>query len=107
MSFPEKPSICQVLSLKDYLVRTAPLCTDDAKYMFIQLRKPYKCVSSQTLARFIVQLMTDAGVNTDIFKQHSTHSTLAAWIGKTITRSMAQICKNGSWLSNSTNFRIF
>ena len=78
MSFPEKPSICPVLSLKDYLVRTAPLCTVDAKNMFIQLRKPYKSVSSQTLARWIMSIMADTGVDTTMFRQHSTCSASAA-----------------------------
>ena len=40
--------------------------------------------------------MEDAGVNPDIFKQHSTHSASAAWIGKTIGMSVAQIYKNAS-----------
>ena len=40
MSFPESPSICPVQSLKDYLVRTAPLRAVDAQHMIIQLRLP-------------------------------------------------------------------
>ena len=46
LSFPEQPSICPVLSLKDYLVRTSPLRAVDANNMFIQLREPHKSVSS-------------------------------------------------------------
>ena len=80
MSFPEKPSICPVLSLKDYLVRTAPLHAVDTEYMFIQLRKPYKSVSSQTLARWITSIMADAVVDTTTFRQHSTRSASAAWL---------------------------
>ena len=61
LSFPDKPSICPVLSIKDYLVRTAPLHTVDANKMFIQLRKPHKSVSSQTLACWMTNIMADAG----------------------------------------------
>ena len=57
LSFPNKPSICQVLSLRDYLVRTAPLHHTDAIEMFIQLRKPHKSVSAQTLARWMTNIM--------------------------------------------------
>ena len=108
MSFPEKPSICPVLSLKDYLVRTAPLRTVDAKYMFIQLRKPYKSVSSQTLARWIMSIMADAGVDTTKFHQHSTCSASTAWF-KSGTRKMsvAQICKQGQWSRLTTTYRKF
>ena len=47
MLFPEQPSICPVLSLKDYLVRTASQRAVDAKYMFVQLRN----LTSQCLHR--------------------------------------------------------
>ena len=95
MSFPEEPSICPVLSLKDYLVRTAPLRAVDANNMFIQLRKPYKSVSSQTLARWITSIMADAGVDTTKFCQHSTHSALAAWLETgTKKMSLAQTCRH-------------
>ena len=106
MSFPEQPSICPVLSLKDYLVRTAPLRAVDAKYMFIQLRKPYKSVSSQTLARWITSIMADAGVDTTTFRQHSTRSASAAWLESgTKKMSVAQICKQGQWYSLTTTYR--
>ena len=107
MSFPEQPSICPVLSLKDYLVRTAPLHAVDAKYMFIQLRKPYKSVSSQTLAPWIASTMADAGVDTTTFCQHSTHSASAAWLESGPKMSVAQICKQGQWSRLTTTYRKF
>ena len=106
MSSPEKPSICPVLSLKDYLVRTAPLHTVDAKYMFILLRKPYKSVSSQTLAHLITSIMEDVGVDTTTFHQHSTLSASAAWLEKgTKTMSVGQICRHAQWSNLTTTYR--
>ena len=61
-------------------------------------------MNSQTLARWIIQLSADAGINTDTVKQHSTGSALAAWIWKTLKFSMAQICKMASW---SNTFKKF
>ena len=97
MAFPEVPSICPVLSLKDYLVRTAPLHAVDAQHMFIQLRLPRKSVCSQTLACWITSMMADAGVDTSMFHQHSTRSALAAWLrsGTNKNLSVAQICHQG------------
>ena len=94
LSFPEQPSICPVLSMKDYLVRTAPLRTTDANKMFIQLRRPHKYLSSQTLARWMTNIMADAGVDTSMFCQHSTRSALAAWL-ETGTKKMfvVKICR--------------
>ena len=82
--------------MKDYLVRTAPLHTADANKMFIQLRKPHKSVSSETLACWITNIMADAGVDTSMFCQHSTRSALAAWLESgTKKMSMAQIYRQG------------
>ena len=76
LSFPENLSICQVLSLNEYLADILPLGHTDDRNLFLSLIKPYKCVTSQTLARWILQLMADAGIDTDIFKQHSTCNAL-------------------------------
>ena len=91
-AFPESPSIRQVLSLRDYLVRTAPLCHTDAFKMFIKLRKSHKSVSAQTLAQWISNIMAATGVDTNMFKQHSTQSASAAWLQKgTKSISVAKI----------------
>ncbi len=80
LSFPDKFSICPVLSMKDYLVRTASLRTADANKMFIQLRKPHKSVSSQTLAQWMTNIMAAASTDTSMFKQHSTPDDSATWL---------------------------
>ena len=51
--------------------------------------------------------MADAGIDTDIFKLQSTHSASAAWIGKTLKLSVAQICNTASWSAKSTTFWKF
>lgn len=106
-SFPKNPSICPVLSLKKYLAIMAPLRHADAKSLFVSLIKPYRCVTSHILARWILQLVADADIDTDIFEQHSTCSALAAWVGKTLKLSVDQICKTTSWSVKSTTFRKF
>ena len=80
LSVPEQSSICPFLSMKDYLVTTVPLRTAVANKMFIQLRKPHKSVSLQTLACWMTNIMADAGVETSMFCQHSTRSASAAWL---------------------------
>ena len=108
LSFPDKPSICPVLSLREYLVRTAPLCNTDAVKMFIQLRKPHKSVSAQTLAWWMTNIMAAARVDTSIFKQHSTRSASAAWLGTGSKKmSVVQICRHAKWSSLTTTYRKF
>ena len=108
LAFPEYPSICLVLSLREYLDRTAPLCHTVANMMLITLRKPYKYVSSQTLAWWMTNIMAAAGVDTSMFKQHSTRSASAAWSEKgTKSMSVAQICKQAQWSNLTTTYRKF
>ena len=64
---------------EEYLVRTAQLRNTDAFNMFIQLRKPHKSVSAQTLAQQMTNIMAAASVDTSMFKQHSTGGASAAW----------------------------
>ena len=99
--------MCPVHSLKDYLVRTAPLHAVDAQHMFIQLRKPHESVSSQTLACWVTSMMADAGVDTSMFHQHSTRSASAAWLESGPKMSVAQICKQGQWSRLTTTYRKF
>ena len=94
------------MSLRDYLVRTAPLRHTDAIKIIIQLRKPHKSVSAQTLARWITNIMAAAGIDNSMFKQHSTHSASAAWLEtSTRTMSVAQICIYAQWSRLSTTYR--
>ena len=82
LTFPECPSTCLVLSLRDYLVRTGPLHHTDAIEMFIQLRKPHKSVSAQTPARWMTDIMETPRVDTSMFTQHITCSASASWLEK-------------------------
>ena len=104
--FPELPSICPVLSLRDYLARMAPLRHADSNKLFTSLCKPHKSVSSQTLARWVTNIMKSAGIDTLVFCQHSTHSALAAW-SETGTKKMSvvQICIQAQWSSFTTTYR--
>ena len=81
-AFPKSPSICPILSLKTYLDRTALLYHTDARNLFISQRKPHQSVKAQTLAQWMKNIMADAGIDTAVFKQHSTCSASAAWLEK-------------------------
>ena len=67
LSFPDKPSICPVMSMKDYLVRIALLHKAELSKLFISLRKPHKPVFSETLALWITNVIDNAGIDTLVF----------------------------------------
>ena len=72
-AYPANPSLCVCTCLKEYLKRTKPLRGTETK-LFVSFTKPHKRVSRETLSRWICTVMTSAGVDTTIFKPHSTHA---------------------------------
>ena len=106
--FPNSPSICPVLTLQAYSDRTAQLRHADAYKLFIAQRKPHKDVTSQTLARWMKNIMAAAGIDTKVFKQHSTRSASAAWLeGGPKSLTVAQICKLANWSKLTTTYKRF
>lgn len=72
--FGESPSLCVASLLLKYLERSAQYRSGDSngQYLFISSRLPYQRASKQTLARWIKETMSNAGINTNIFTPHST-----------------------------------
>ena len=57
------------------------------------------------MARWIKQIMADAGIDTLVFKQHSTRSASAAWYrSETKAFTVAQICKQAQWSVLATTY---
>ena len=66
--FPDNPAICPVRSLRDYMARTDTLRSVNAHSIFVALTKPHRSVSAQTVTRWIKDLMSKAGLDTEMFK---------------------------------------
>jgi len=76
--FPLNKKLCVVSCLTEYIERTGPLRSDQR--LLISYRKPFKHVSSASVARWTKSILSDAGIDTSKFKAHSTRgaSTTAA-----------------------------
>lgn len=98
------PSICVVKTLRHYLLRTKEL-RKEHKQLFISFQKPYKPISKDTISRWIKSVMTEAGIDTDLFKPHSTRaaSTSAA---RRDDIPIDEILKTAGWSNNKT-FKTF
>lgn len=84
-SFPHDSGLCPVNTLKAYESRTAPYRGGEQK-LFLALIKPYKAVTSSTMARWLKSLLEAAGINTSVFTAHSVRgasSSVAANLGVT------------------------
>ena len=69
-SFPPDPGICPVTTLKAYEERTAPMRGTETR-LFLALIKPYRAITSSTIARWLKSLLDSAGIDTSVFNAHS------------------------------------
>ena len=62
---------------KLYLNKTRPIRKDPQP--FLSCRPPYKCVTTDTLARWIHSIMKDAGIDISVFGAHSVRGASASF----------------------------
>ena len=71
-AFPENEKLCAHSTLLYYVGRTASIRQSlNSSQVFVSYGKPYKVVSSATLARWLKVVLSLAGIDTSIFKGHS------------------------------------
>ena len=89
---------------KKYLELTKPLRQSDS--LFVSVRKPYKAVSAETVGRWLKSVLSEAGINTEIFKAHSTR---AASVSKAFSKGVdiEFIKRTAGWTPNSRVFATF
>ena len=104
--FPENPLLCPVLAITAYLSRTKPLCSNNNNF-FISFVKPHKSVKAQTLARWMKQIMSVAGVDISMFASHAVRSASAAFMRDQMNFSIKEICAVANWSTRSSVFQKF
>lgn len=98
--YSQDKDLCVVTALEVYIHRTAHL-RDNNSFLFMAYFKPYNRASCNTISRWIKNVLCLSGINTDIFKAHSTRSaaTSAAFIAGV---PVADILKTAGWTSECT-----
>ena len=103
--YPEDPTICPVVTLQAYEARKLEFrawSTENRKsLLFLSWIGKHDPVTGSTIARWLKMCLTEAGINTEIFKAHSvrgTSSSTAAAAGVTT----ADILKTADWSSAGT-----
>ena len=105
-SFPDNPLLCPVLAITAYLSRTKPLCSNDHSF-FVSFVKPHMSVKARTLARWLKQVMSAAGIDTSMFSPHATRSASAAFMRDQLSYSVKEICAVANWSTKSGVFQKF
>lgn len=102
--FNENPSICPVATLKLYINKTQDI-RGDSRELFISFLKPHRQVSRSTLSRWIKTVMEEAGIDTSLFKSHSTRAASASSARNNLA-NIEDIMKIAGW-SNASTFKKF
>ena len=95
--FEDDLSICPLTCIKSYLSRTESI--RNTRLLFCSYIKPYKAVSSQSLSRWICQVLREAEVPFE-FKAHSTRSASASKAAKHL--DIHSVLQTVGWRSEAT-----
>nr|CAH7717093.1 unnamed protein product [Callosobruchus chinensis] len=96
------PENCVASTLLYYLEKTK-LLRGSIKNLFISITKPYKEISTQTLGRWVKNILEKSGVDTNKFSAHSTrHASTSAANRKGV--NFGTIRLSAGWSKNSEMF---
>lgn len=72
--YAEDRRLCVVTYLREYLKRASELEPPGRELLFVTTRPPFNAAATTTVARWTVETLGKAGVDTSVFKAHSTRS---------------------------------
>lgn len=104
--FKENPPLCAAGTLLAYLNKTAKLRPPNCNKLFISTKRPYKPASSQTISRWIKSALLKGGIDTSIFKSHSTRHIATSAAARN-GLSIDLIKKTARWTESSKVFANF
>lgn len=97
--------LCPVLALRQY-IKVTKLIRDNCNNLFLAIVKPHKSVSSQTISRWLVDLLKLSGIDSDKFKGHSfrhASTSKAASCGVNVDTILRRV----GWTEKSSVFARF
>ena len=105
-SSKEDSKLCVVATLEQCLKRTNFWRRKDKSQLLLIFVKPHSPVVSWTISGWIENVLREAGIDTKIFKGHSTHSASTSKAGLA-GLSVTDILERGSWTNASTWQRFY
>ena len=98
------PKLCVVNLIHQYLAKTKDIRKDDR--LLLSFIKPYAGVTCDTVRRWIVKVMARAGIDTRVFKAHSTRAA-ATSAARRKDVPLAAILKAVLWKSENTFVKFY
>ena len=97
-SFPSNPSLCHVTNITQCIKFQLEKSADEG--FFITTVPPYKQCSKDTIARWIKETLSLAGINSGIYQAHSLRSVSTASASYKGV-NLSTILKSANWTRNS------
>ena len=104
-AFSKDKNICPVTATRAYIKRTSELRVNE-KQLLISFIKPHKAVGTSTVARWVTIILALAGIDTKVFKAHSTRSAATSHAYRAGV-PLADILKTGDRASAATFQRFY
>lgn len=72
--FREQPHLCPATTLSAYINLTKDLrqAVESNEHLFLTFKRPHVSATTQTISRWLKQVMADSGVDVSVFSSHST-----------------------------------
>lgn len=105
--FPHKEQICPAKTLSAYIELTKSFRNHPrTDRLILTTKKPFHNASASTISRWIKQILSDSGVDTNVYSAHSTrHASTSAAKRKGV--SIEIIKQTAGWSGNSLTFARF
>lgn len=104
--FKENSKICVATTLIEYIDLTKDLRPNADDRLFITFKKPHKHASKQTLSRWVKNILETSGIDTNIFKAHSTrHAASSSAFKQGVP--LEEIYRSAGWTQTSNTFARF
>lgn len=99
-------NICPAKTLQSYIRKTADIRPPNESYLLITFKKPYHTATTQSISRWIKDILEKSGIDTSIFTAHSTrHASTSAAARNGL--NIETIRKAAGWSENSSVFAQF
>ena len=103
--YRDNEKICPATALQSYIEKTKDKRGDE-NFLFLTSKKPHKAATAATLGRWVKDILSKSGLNTNIFTAHSTrHASTSTASRKGI--NIDTIRMTAGWTQNSNTFAIF
>lgn len=102
--FVQNRKLCLMDHLRVYLEKTEKL--RKGRELFISYQKPHAPISRNSFARWVKEMLRQAGVDTDSYSSHSTRSASCSAAAKQ-GANLSTILKAAGWSSERTFIRFY